>query len=494
MRRSLRTQILLPVLGVVLAAMVCVSIANAWLAARRTRANIEVQLRGVARTLAESNFPLTDAVLRQTQGLSGAEFVVVDAQGKVVATSLARVDPLPAAQAVQSPQALELDEIVSLGNAAYFRAVVRRKGRPGTDGDEWLHILYPEKYWRRAWREAVAPPFLIGGVSLILTTVLATWIAARWTRPMERLRSQVEQIAHGDFRPLPLPERDDEIRDLAASVNRMAEMLARYEGEVRRRERLRTLGQLGGGIAHQMRNAATGCRMALDLHRRQRSDANDDENLSVAVRQLELMETYLRRFLTLGAEHNAPSATIDIGRVVENVLPLLRPTAAHLGVALCWTPPKSAIFVRGDENGLAQLVVNLTLNAIEAASGSAHVSLEEDTPGGNDDSKVVGTDQADRSAQPPTVEVHIVSGNDGFARLEIVDTGPGPAADVRDQIFEPLVSDKRDGAGLGLPVAREIAQLHGGDISWERRQGKTYFVVKLPILKGESPRGASVNH
>ncbi len=52
--------------------------------------------------------------------------------------------------------------------------------------------------------------------------------------------------------------RDDEIRDLAVSINQMTETLSRYEDEVRRSERLRTLGQLGAGMAHQLRNAATG--------------------------------------------------------------------------------------------------------------------------------------------------------------------------------------------------------------------------------------------
>jgi signal transduction histidine kinase len=153
------------------------------------------------------------------------------------------------------------------------------------------------------------------------------------------------------------------------------------------------------------------------------------------------------------------------------VLPLVRPTAAHLHVALQATLPESPIRVRGDENGLSQLVVNLTLNAIEAASGPSRTSPHE-----------------------PAVEVRVLvdANNRNTARLEVLDSGPGPAADVQDRLFEPLVSDKPDGAGLGLPVAQEIARLHGGELGWERRGEQTCFFVELPVLVGEAKRAATV--
>ena len=78
MRWPLRYQILLPFTLVLLAAIVTVSVLNAVVATRRSREQIEEQLRGIAATRAESNFPLTDAVLRQMRGLSGAEFVLVN--------------------------------------------------------------------------------------------------------------------------------------------------------------------------------------------------------------------------------------------------------------------------------------------------------------------------------------------------------------------------------------------------------------------------------
>ncbi|MCU0880376.1 MAG: HAMP domain-containing protein, partial [Pirellulaceae bacterium] len=73
------------------------------------------------------------------------------------------------------------------------------------------------------------------------------------TTPIHQLETQVRRLTTGDFKALALPARDDEVRDLAQSINQLAERLARYEEETRASERLKTLGTLGGGIAHQIR-------------------------------------------------------------------------------------------------------------------------------------------------------------------------------------------------------------------------------------------------
>jgi signal transduction histidine kinase len=72
----------------------------------------------------------------------------------------------------------------------------------------------------------------------------------------------------------------------------------------------------------------------------------------------------------------------------------------------------------------------------------------------------------------------------------VSDTGPGPAEDVQQTLFEPFVTEKPDGVGLGLSVAREVAEQHGGHIAWHRADGVTCFTVELPCatLWEASPR------
>ena len=98
-------------------------------------------------------------------------------------------------------------------------------------------------------------------------------------------------------------------------------------------------------------------------------------------------------------------------------------------------------------------MLNLTLNAIEAAGQGGTVSLE------------------------------------AFARdrevfIEVVDTGPGPPAELAGELFEPFVTSKKEGVGLGLALARQVAVDHGGQLSWTRAAGLTRFVLMLPRANG----------
>ena len=70
---------------------------------------------------------------------------------------------------------------------------------------------------------------------------------------------------------------------------------------------------------------------------------------------------------------------------------------------------------------------------------------------------------------------------DGAAVVRVTDSGPGPSPQVRQRLFEPFASDKGEGVGLGLFVARQVAAAHGGTIRWERQADATSFIVQLPV-------------
>ena len=165
-----------------------------------------------------------------------------------------------------------------------------------------------------------------------------------------------------------MSRRDDEIRDLALSINRMTETLGRYEQSVRQNERLRTLGQLGAGMAHQLRNSATGAWMAVELHQRQCPAGPESRSLEVALGQLRLMESYLQRFLTLGRPSAGVREPVALEPLVRDVLGLVGPAGAHAKIELSFESCPEPLAVLGDAEALRQVLVNLILNAIEAAS------------------------------------------------------------------------------------------------------------------------------
>jgi signal transduction histidine kinase len=491
MRWPLRIQIFLPFTLLMLGMLAAVSLLGAYGSARWQRQRVQEQLRNVARTLAESNFPLTDAVLRQGRGLSGADLTLATLAGKVEATTDAKLAPLPADVSEQSAGELVLDQQVRFGEEQFFATAVKLPPRYAGDKTRKLYIFYPEKSWRQAWRETVYPPLATGAIALVLAGIVSAMIAARVSRPISRLRTHVSQIAEGEFQPLTEPRRDDEIRDLARAVNRMAQMLASYEDEVRRSERLRALGQLRGGLAHQLRNAVTGCRMALDLYRRRLEEGRGDESLDVAHRQLVLIEKHLEQFLRFDANSNGPPVhqAVDLQTTVETVLPLVAPAAQHVGVALQFRAPQAAVVVQGDAEVLSQMLVNLLLNAVEAA---AHRPAACDTIS---DESTGRSETYPTNGRAPQVVLSVVACDGGLAEIRVADTGPGPSSSIQDQIFEPLITGKPSGTGLGLSVSRDIAREHGGSIRWERQDDWTHFVVELPlaILARSASEGAAAH-
>jgi len=202
--------------------------------------------------------------------------------------------------------------------------------------------------------------------------------------------------------------------------------------------------------------------MAIELHRRECVAGYASESLEVALRQLRLMESYLQRFMALGRDQPKASQNVCLATVVEDALSLVRPACVHAGIELEFVPPARPLRVRGDPDALRQLTVNLTLNAVEAA-------------GRQDGSR-------------PRITVTLENVGEDRAALHVRDTGPGPSPEVADRLFEPFVSGKPEGTGLGLYVARQVAEGHHGSIGWQRHHGETHFTVELPTDDGETTK------
>lgn len=460
MRWSIRNQIMFPLLAVAIVSLTTVGAINAVLTEHRTRDQVEVQLRQVIGVLSTSSFPLTNTVLRQMRELSGAEFALADPAGAITATSLPGLISLPNSQAVSRVQDVQLGPSSQVDGRWYFHTVVQLPAGSIASRSGVLHVLFPQDEYRRAWRQAFVPAFLVGAITSLVLAVVAWLVANRMSGAIARLREEVLRIAQGDFRQAPAPAIHDEIHELSAAVNRTAEMLADYEEQVRRSEQLRTLSILGASIAHQLRNAATGCRMALDLHAADCSAADNGESLEVAKRQLVLMESQLQRFLRIGKRPAViRKQPLDLGDLIEDLLPLVRPAARHAGVALDCQISTQRLIVDGDEEALGQMLLNLLLNAIEAAQQHG----------------------VERRSSDSRVCVEVTAHNGTAAHIIISDSGAGVEAAVAGSLFEPFVTSKAEGAGLGLAMAREIVMAHGGQIDWSREGDVTRFQVTIPL-------------
>jgi signal transduction histidine kinase len=459
MRWPIRYQLLAPLL-LLLAGLAGISTWTAQAAAARARQQIESHVRNVALTLGDSRFPLERSVLDKMKGLSGADYLLIARDGSRTTTLPGDSPELPPAEAVvEDARTLRLGPRVRAAGQNYLGSGLRLGRRGDRFDGATLYILYPEEEWRQARWEAVRPSLILGGFAGLASVVLAAAVGQRLGRRIQELERRTGQIAAGDFSPMPLPGRNDELRDLGRSVNEMAQQLAQLQDAVQKTERLRLLGQVSGGLAHQLRNGLTGARLAVQLHARD-CPGGDAEALDVALRQLTLLEAHLKRLLELGRDGPLRRQPCPLGELVGEMVALIRPRCKHAHIDLRWQRPAADGTVVGDPAQLQQVVLNLLGNAVDAAGpgGWVEVTLRrEDSPG-----SVV---------------------------IEVSDSGPGPPPEVADRLFEPFVTGKPEGIGLGLAVARQVAEAHGGTITWQRHRDATRFRIELPLDQKSEVRG-----
>ncbi len=450
MRWPIRYQILLPFAGLILAAVVSVSSLNAYWAAARSQRQIEEQLRSVARTYLTSTFPVTGNVLEQMRGLSGADFILIDPAGKQLATSgLSTAEIPPAENVINRWQDLHLGPRVTVGGDRYFHVALRDDRRAASNNPALLHVLYPERFLREQRREAALPPLVVGGVALALCVAVASWIARKLSLPLVEVRTQVGRLAEGDFQQLAIPARNDEVRDVATSVNQLSRQLDELRRAIARAERLSVLGRLSGGLAHHLRNDVTGALMAVQMHRRH-CHTEDQESLDVALRQLRLIEDHLKRFLAAGQPELPRRAVFDPRELVAELVALLMPTAQHRHIELACAVPNAPLAVPADRDQLRQALMNLMLNALEAVSKEGWVRVE------------------------------MLAEHDAV-RLRVLDNGPGLPDDIAQRLGEAFVTTKPEGVGLGLAVVRQVAEGHGGTLRYSRTGEATCFELSLPL-------------
>jgi signal transduction histidine kinase len=459
MRFSIRYQLLLPILALMLG-LVGASTWSAYSSGQRARTQIETQIDDIAKTVNSVSFPLNTQTLHLMKGLSGAEFLLCDEkrapirddQERLIATLAEAPADLPSPS---DHPTQHFDKPVQVGKTFYLCGglPLQHGARPGAI----LYILYPESLWQEAAWQALRPALALGIAGSMASVILSVLLTQLLSRRIQGLERRTRLIAEGDFSPMPLPNLDDELRDLGQSVNEMAQRLASFQDTIRQTERLRLLGQVSGGLAHQLRNGAAGARLAIQLHLQDCSAKDGSESLTVALRQLALVEMHLKKFLDLGKALDLRRQSCQLDEIVRETAQLLGPQCRHAHIDLRIVPPETPSEpLLGDPAQLGHLFLNVLTNAIEAAGPDGWVEVR--------------WGEAEPEASATGAKVFV----------EVRDSGPGPGPEVAARLFEPFVTGKREGVGLGLAVARQVAEAHGGSLHWTREKECTCFRIELP--------------
>jgi signal transduction histidine kinase len=344
----------------------------------------------------------------------------------------------------------------------YIYVPVMHAGRPLAIIEASESMAPRTEYVARAQVQSMAVGFIV----LALSGTLAVVLGRRFIgRPIDVLTHSVRALGDGDFVPPAVGPRRDEIGTLATELTALGERLAERE-RLRHDDRLRTVGQLASGVAHELGTplSVIGVRARL-IASGEATGAEAVSNATAILEQTERMTRLVRQLLDYSRRTTAQAATIDLRKASLQAVEMLEPLARAQGVTVEAESEGSGVVVRGDGSQLQQVLTNLILNAVQATPAGGRVEV--------------------RCGRGPTPPV----GKKGLpvdrCWIRITDTGAGIAPEDLGHVFEPFFTTKvaGEGTGLGLAVAQAIVEEHGGWIAVHSQPGRgTVFTVYLPPL------------
>ena len=308
-------------------------------------------------------------------------------------------------------------------------------------------------------------PFVLGllaaGLLVAVTGGLFAWRnARRLDRSFRELTRQVRAAAAKLGRSVPALESTPEgltaqVRALVNAIDQVVEDRQQREREVMRSDQLAMVGQIAAGVAHELRNPLTSVKMLVQTNLKEAGERGfPTEDLEIIEQEIRRMEKCLQLFLDFARPPKPERRPISLALLIERTLALVEGRARKQHVALRFVQPPATVIVEADEDQLQQLLVNLVLNALDAM------------PEGG------------------SLEIRVDSSEDGHAELHVLDDGPGIPEELFPRLFDPFVSTKETGIGLGLAVSHRIARSHGGTLSaMNRPEGGTHFTLSLPMTQ-----------
>lgn len=260
-------------------------------------------------------------------------------------------------------------------------------------------------------------------------------------------------------------ELNQVLEQMANRVGQVVEHLQESRQQVMRAEQLAAVGQLAAGLAHELRNPLTSVKILVQsAAERPVPGLRSPRDLAVLEEEIGRMEQLITMFLDFARPPTPNKRLLDLRADVEHVLEVVRSRAERIGAHLDAPLPQHPVMLAADSMQMRQLLMNLTLNALDTAGPGGNVWLSID----------------DEDVEPPPAE----NGRPAtpWLSLRVSDDGHGLPAELGSKIFDPFVSTKETGIGLGLSICRRIAEAHGGDIeAIDRPGGGAIFIVRLPM-------------
>jgi nitrogen fixation/metabolism regulation signal transduction histidine kinase len=277
---------------------------------------------------------------------------------------------------------------------------------------------------------------LLAAAIWIVALTLVWVVATRFSRPIVNLTDALKSLAGGNFRTRVPVERHDEIGIATEAFNRTAAQLEQNRDRLVYLTQLASWQVLARKTAHEVKNSLTPIRLTVEemVARAGEPEPNRaflEQAAGIVVDEIESLERRIRAFSEFSSEPPVCPETLDLNQIVEERIAFLK--SAHPEVRYAVEVAENAPTALADHDLVKGILVNLLENAAEAAGEGGQILTR-------------------------------VSKLDGRVAIDVHDSGPGLSDLARQSLFQPTISFKKRGMGLGLSIARKSALLSGGDI------------------------------
>src|SRR5574341_1053838 len=309
--------------------------------------------------------------------------------------------------------------------------------------------------------------------------------------PLANLTAAADQLTAGNLAHRAPPAETRDFTELAERLNAMTDQLLDAQSQLVRTEKLATVGRFSAGVAHEVGNPLSALGTYLEVLQQRGADP---ELVTAASREADRIDRIVRGLLDYARPKDERLGAVDLPQVIKSVHELLKHQGALRNVDVTVACEPGVPPVRGNAHALEQVVVNLLLNAADAAKGGrivvgaapwAYRAPDEPKQRRSDPAGDPSNRRADQPSHRRPWRPELAPDTPG-ALLYVTDSGPGVPPEDRERVFDPFFTTKPPGfgTGLGLAVVQRTVHQSGGLVWVETaREGGAAFKIFLPAAE-----------
>jgi signal transduction histidine kinase len=314
-------------------------------------------------------------------------------------------------------------------------------------------------------QQLFAVRLLIGLLALAALIGIAMGLYIRRVlRPLGEVTRRARDVAAGDLSPRVVRHTGDEISELASAFESMVGAIAAMRERMLTTDRLATIGKMAAHVTHEVRNPLSSIALNMEMLEDEMGQSSAEARTLLAAVQKELgrLTALTEQYLSIARQSTAKIEHEDLCEIVGESVAFMQRELVRKNVVVQLSLPGCPLTVAADEMQVRQVLFNLIRNAQEAMPEGGTVYIE-------------------------------VSRLGDTVLLVVEDEGKGIDPAIAERVFDPFVTTKQTGTGLGLAVTQQVLHSHGGQIRCEQSShGGARFVIELPLVRAsEAPASAS---